>query len=138
MIVDHQQIRCSVQKFLWVIPVVVALAVHGNTLDNGFVWDDRVIIENQMPAFHTLGDVFFPGKGIEQISGVFYRPLVYLSYLIDFLLWGDNPFGFHLTNVILHLLNTLMVFSLAKWLFPGDGGAEWGVLGGALFFAVHP
>ncbi|MFH1675658.1 MAG: hypothetical protein ABIC40_01450 [bacterium] len=42
----------------------------------------------------------------------FFRPIAILSFNIDYLVWGDNPVGFHLTNIALHSLNCLLVYFL--------------------------
>jgi cytochrome c-type biogenesis protein CcmH/NrfG len=77
------------------------------------------------------------------------RPLVNVSYAVDRAVWAPEPFGFHLTNVLLHMLNVLLVFQLARrsatdrtW----RGAAQTGTkiqpdvvaLVAALLFAVHP
>src|ERR1700739_3994431 len=45
--------------------------------------------------------------------GGFFRPLFISSYVIDGRIWGGRPFGYHLTNLILHALNAFLVFNLA-------------------------
>src|SRR5436189_192212 len=42
------------------------------------------------------------------------RPLVNVSFALDYALWGARPFGFHLTNLLLHILNVLLLFRLAR------------------------
>jgi hypothetical protein len=49
--------------------------------------------------------------------GIYYRPLSELSYGIDYLIWGKNPMGYHLTNILLHLANSFMVFIVAYIIF---------------------
>jgi hypothetical protein len=46
--------------------------------------------------------------------GGFFRPVFVFSYLIDTRIWGANPLGFHLTNVIFHSLNAFLTFKLAR------------------------
>src|SRR3974390_1770103 len=41
------------------------------------------------------------------------RPLTNFSYAIDYRIWGGGPFGFHLTNLLLHALNVALLFQLA-------------------------
>src|SRR4030095_9619717 len=43
---------------------------------------------------------------------LFYRPISTLSYSLDYSIWGLNPFGYHLTDLILHILVSLSVFLL--------------------------
>src|SRR5262249_35854632 len=74
------------------------------------------------------------------------RPLVNASYALDYRLWGLAPFGYHLTSLLLHCLNALLLFLLCDRL-PGAGAAEAraGARSGravaalaAPLFAVHP
>jgi protein O-mannosyl-transferase len=68
------------------------------------------------------------------LSYGYYRPLTSLSLALDFRCWGPNPFGFHLTNLILHAASSLLVLLLARGLGAGRG-ASWAA---GLLFAVHP
>ena len=64
----------------------------------------------------------------------YFRPLISLSFFLDLLLWGMNPLGFHLTNVIFHILTSILVFLLAKFIFKKELTAF--LL--ALLFGIHP
>ena len=81
--------------------------VYLNALHNPFVYDDhRTIVDNGSirsltdPRSIVLHDVT--------------RPLVNLSYALDRAVWGPVPFGFHLTSVLLHVLNVILLFQLAR------------------------
>jgi tetratricopeptide (TPR) repeat protein len=73
-----------------------------------------------------------------------FSPLSWLSYAADYALWGLNPVGYHLTNVLLHALNAVLFFFLAGRLlraaFPAEPARklELGAVVAALAFAVHP
>jgi protein O-mannosyl-transferase len=74
-----------------------------------------------------------------------YKPAVWLTYAVDRLVWGFNPLGFHLTNILLHIANALFVYwiSLALLRRCGPGARDKGlaVAGAALvsmLFSVHP
>ncbi len=114
------------------------------TLNSGFApLDDDVNFR------YNLG---YRGLGAPQLGWMFtsrllghYIPLSWMSCGVDYLIWGMNPFGYHLTNVALHLLNSLLLLHLARmvlrraWPSPADGGAvSLGALAAALAFAVHP
>jgi protein O-mannosyl-transferase len=96
---------------------VVVLAVHARALDAPFVWDDRLLILRSPLVLqpHPLWDYFrapfwnerFDADGIR----AFFRPLVTLSYRLDYVVHGGTPFGFHLTNVLLHAAVTVLVFA---------------------------
>jgi Tfp pilus assembly protein PilF len=64
----------------------------------------------------------------------FWHPLTWLSFMLDYELHGLNPAGYHLTNLILHILSTLLLF----WLFCRMTGAVWKSAFVAALFALHP
>ena len=63
-----------------------------------------------------------------------WNPLVWLSLLFDYQFHGLNAGGYHLTNLFLHLLSSLLLF----WLFNRMTGAVWKSAFIAAFFALHP
>ncbi|MEN6422263.1 MAG: tetratricopeptide repeat protein, partial [Smithella sp.] len=64
----------------------------------------------------------------------FWHPLTWLSLMLDYQLFGLDPGGYHVTNLILHILSTLLLF----WLFHRMTGAIWPSAFIAAFFALHP
>ncbi len=120
------------------IAVFVAGFVYINSLGNGFVYDDHfVLLQNeavkQVDLFGIFGAEYWKGFA-QDGSGTYYRPLTVLSLALDYAVWADNPFGYHLTNVFLHGLTTLLVFLLCRRLLRRAVPA----LFAALLFAVHP
>jgi len=123
------------------VATLLAVLVYLNALHNLFVYDDhRVIVENA--GIQELLDL----KAIllHDVS----RPMVNLSYAIDHAIWGPEPFGFHLTNLLLHALNVALLFQLScgiveDWLRRREQSG-WPIRAGlvamvaATFFAVHP
>jgi protein O-mannosyl-transferase len=103
-----------------VLSLLAVACVYATTLDGTFVWDDRELILRSPSVRHlgTIGDYF--GRPFWQEStvthqpAVYYRPLVTLSYTVDYLLHGENPAGFHLTNVVWHLVVCALVFAGAR------------------------
>ncbi len=71
-------------------------------------------------------------------------PLAWLSYGLDYALWGLNPAGYHLTNLLLHALNAALLYRLAALLlrrvFPAEAprAVELGAAAAALAFALSP
>jgi tetratricopeptide (TPR) repeat protein len=131
------------KKTLWVIlfiiiSVLAAFAVYYNALGNGFIWDDPIVLKRQVSAFRSATDIFFPPAGIPQFGLHYYRPLVMLSYIVDEAIWGKTPFGFHLTVVLLHLVNTILIFFLCQFILKKFEYGPIGAFIGALVFAVHP
>jgi tetratricopeptide (TPR) repeat protein len=123
-------------RCLWIwLPLGLAALASLNTLGAGFVWDDsHLIVTNTLvrqasplPALAT--DFWQEGER----SG-FYRPLVSLSYFMEFRLWRLRPGGYHAANLAYHLGAVLAVTLAARALFPGLVAAA--VAG--IVFGVHP
>ena len=64
----------------------------------------------------------------------YYRPLTYVSFLIDRSIWGLNPLGFNITNLILHIAVALTFYLLMAELFK----KEYYAFIAALIFSLHP
>lgn len=96
-----------------IIIVVVSVLVYLCALGNNFVYDDTFTITNNylirawdgIPTLFT--NDYFTASG--ELS---YRPVVTLSYFVDYFIWQLNPLGYHLTNVVLHTLNSVLLFFL--------------------------
>lgn len=125
------------------IILVCVASVFGPATHFDFVWDDRIFLLGE-DAYETfdLRRIFF-----SLANRVEYLPIRDLSYALDYTLWGENPFGFHLTNLLLYLLNTacvyLMTLRLMTTLFAEkravpERRAEDVALFTTLLFAVHP
>jgi tetratricopeptide (TPR) repeat protein len=117
----------------------LALLVYLNSLGGGFVWDDRFLVLNnpRVQSLHHLGDLLtsdYVFVAETDLAYGYFRPLASLSLVADWAIWGADPRGFHLTNVLLHAAATLLAALLAARLGL-DRAAAWAV--GALF-AVHP
>jgi len=86
---------------------------------NQFVWDDHEFIVNN-PSIRNIFPLarFFKSQGlivrgkIHPISGS--RPLMALSIALDYAVWKLNPFGYHLTNLILHILCVIVGFFMIR------------------------
>lgn len=103
----------SIVFLLILVVFIFTLLTYINTLKNGFIWDDEyLVLENSyIKSFRYIKDIFKRNTGFSSGNlNNFYRPLQELSNMIDYFLWGRNPMGFHLTNIILHSLTSVMVF----------------------------
>lgn len=126
----------------WSIVVLIALAsigLYANTLGNAFLWDDKFLIVGN-PRIRSLRHLpslfasdFSAPSDVHGKSG-YYRPATMGSYAADYAVWGMNPKGFHLTNVLVHTLNVVLVYALAFLLLRNRLASA---LAGGIF-AVHP
>lgn len=122
------------------IAVVVATFVAFiPALSNGFVsWDDDYMI---------VDNPYFRGFGWKQLRWIFvgswdtyYLPLSWLSYAVDYALWGLNPAGFHLTSLLLHCACAAVFCLLSARLWPPASSLDRALAAGfaALVFSLHP
>ena len=121
---------------------VLGILVYLNALDNPFVYDDfPLIVENTA----ILGSPDLQSVIVRDMT----RPIVSVSYAFDTWAWGQRPLGYHVTNVLLHTINVLLVFFVALLAVedrkrqPGQtmGVASSPVVTGfiaAALLAVHP
>jgi Tfp pilus assembly protein PilF len=127
---------------------VLTIAVFANSLRNKFVnWDDpALVLENEdvksLAPGHVLA-LFAPRLGET------YQPLRVLSYAVDYKIWGENPFGYHLINTLLHGVAAFLFFLLCCELQLQIGKPEplaenkssqvrLVALAAALLFLLHP
>ena len=131
--------------------LLVALAgacfsAYFNTLSNGFVYDDEdQVVSNpwirdvrSLPKIFTSNAWAYTGEVAN-----YYRPVMHVVYMACFHLFGLDPAGFHLVNVLLHSLNTILVYSVLLLLLDRHGpgnvrGHAGSAFLGALLFATHP
>jgi len=103
------------------------------------VWDDQILVTQQLPSFQSVADILQPPAGIPQWSYAYYRPVVVVSYLLDAWLFGPgSAIGPHAMNVLYHLLTTLGVGLLALRLLGRSTEGELAAIAAATLFAVHP
>jgi tetratricopeptide (TPR) repeat protein len=124
--------------------VLVVLCFHP-VLDNGFVTfdDDAALTEN--PHYRGLSPAHLAWMFTTFHLG-HYQPLSWLTHGLVYVIWGMDPVGYHLVNLILHAANAvlaylLIVALLSLWFPAPDTNLRWlrGAAGvGALFFALHP
>src|SRR5437667_2366884 len=130
-----------------VIPLVIAFSTFAAflpTLQNQLVsWDDdKNFLEN--PHYRGLGWTHLRWMWTTHLGH--YIPLTWMTLGLDYLLWGMNPVGYHLTNLLLHAANAVVFFFVVRRLLaralpsPSEHGYALAVSSGvaALVFAIHP
>ena len=111
--------------------VLLVLVAYLPAFSGGFVWDDWILVTEPLirrwdgiiPIWLSPAELRYEGH---------YWPFVYTSFWIEHKLWGLHPAGYHAVNILLHAVNTLLIWRLLLRLaVPG----AWLV---AAVFAVHP
>lgn len=121
-----------------VLVVLLALVVFMPSLRYGFVWDDLTLVQNNqfLQPHSSLGSFLgrdFTELTFGKIGGFFYRPLFALTLWADAVVWGQQPVGFHLTNLLLHGLVVGLLWLVVRRLSDPLAATLASVL-----FAVHP
>jgi tetratricopeptide (TPR) repeat protein len=126
--------------YCYLIIIAVTYIVFQNSLSNEFVFDDEsVIVGNaSIQSLDNIPKFFTADEGFHKVIGRYYRPVVSATYAIDFAIWGLDPYGFHLTNVMIHIIACLLLFKIFTVLFWRYKYRNLFSLLSALIFAVHP
>ncbi len=119
---------------VYIVLTLAAVAVFWQVYQYDFVnIDDNIYVteNSHIQSGITLDGVIwaFSTKYAE-----LWNPLIWISFMLDYQLYGLNAGGYHLTNLILHILSTLLLF----WLFNRMTGMIWRSAFVAALFALHP
>jgi tetratricopeptide (TPR) repeat protein len=98
-------------------------------MNGKFIWDDDAYVQNNalLRSDDGLRQIWFSFNQPSQ-----YFPMVYTSFRFEYALWGLNPLGYHITNIMLHAVNALLLWWVLRRLsVPGAWLA-------AAIFALHP
>lgn len=129
----------------WIVPLVLGLItvlVFLPVLWNDFVaWDDPT---------NLIDNLEYRGFGWKQLHWMLttvhmghYVPLTWLSFDLDYALWGMNPLGYHLTNLLLHAAGVVLFYLVARALLAkatafSRPALVVGAATAAMFFGIHP
>src|SRR5437899_2249960 len=124
--------------YRWLLPVALLVALgavaYWNSTDAPFVFDDLETIQRN--GYVRFGSHFSPSELLHT------RSLLFLTFMFNNWLGGQNVFGYHILNVVLHLLNGMLIFAIAVRIFRRIGAEETTArmyaFCAAAFFLVHP
>src|SRR4051794_22825779 len=120
------------RKSAWIFGAFLVLAAaiaYQQVWHAGYIWDDDSYVTKNatLRDLHGLWRIWFELAATPQ-----YYPLVHSSFWIEYHLWGLNPLGYHLVNLVLHALAAVLLWrALIRLGIPGAWLA-------AAIFAVHP
>lgn len=123
--------------YLYLIVSLLAFISFINTLTHGFVFDDEIFILKSpfIQDWRNLFSIFsadylkHPWDSLDVN-----RPLMVISLILDFSIWGFNPIGYHLTNLALHVASSIVLLYLLNFIF-SDVKIPFIA---AILFAIHP
>lgn len=131
-----------------IILVVVTFIAFSACLSAGFVGDDEVLfVQNTFykdpgnfqllftkDYLTTSSELYLHPKPNLGSGSVAYRPVLSSTFFLDYSIWQLDPYGYHLTNVVLHIINVLLVYCLCTLIVDRKNIA----LLSSLLFSVHP
>ncbi len=147
---NQTPVRTDLKLFLGVLLLVtVALLVYQQTAAHALVWDSKYyLLGNKHISRFNAENLIWMLKSLEYYN---WHPLTWVSWALDYQMYGGlDPWGFHLSNNIIHSLNGSLVFILAMVVFglndPGsksypintDNRSLIAAFLAALMFVVHP
>lgn len=104
--------------FVFCSILIAGLIAYSTSFNNEFLFDDNShVVENRairsfanIPLAFSRHLTYFGGDS----EGYFFRPIETVTFMVDYFLWGLDPFGYHLTNALLHIVVALLVYSLTR------------------------
>ena len=119
---------------IWLILITAVLLVYWQVGDHEFInYDDNVYITDNAQVQKGLTSNGIIWAFTTSHTGN-WHPLTWISHMLDCELYGLNPGGHHLTNVLLHMANAILLFVVLRWMT----GAIWRSGLVAALFALHP
>jgi hypothetical protein len=129
---SHRMKSARHWRWMGAIAIVAITAIaYIPSMQGGFIWDDDDYVVNRTVVHDPggLDDIWFQPRATPQ-----YYPMVFTTFWIEHRLWGLHPTGYHIVNVALHILNSLLLWLILRRLGFGDA-VSWAA---AAIFAVHP
>jgi len=134
---------------LWaVLPVVLLVVItclaYANAWPNTLLVDDKLFVNYEaFSDFSAIPRYFVEDAWVARgVSGGLYRPMLFVSITLDANLFGDWAAGYHLVNVLLHVVLTLLVYTFIARLLEMDdktaSSSAYIAFLAALVFAIHP
>lgn len=129
------------KKILLLVFLVLSIFItYSQSLFNGYFYDDRnLIVENPLVVNHKFLDIwktdlFETTRGQSQ----YFRPMVVSLFALEYLISGDNPIFYHLTNIVLHILCVLLLWKFSQLIFEKLKINKIYAFFPAFLFALHP
>jgi len=122
--------------------MLVSCLIYSDVIHHEFVYDDyELVVNNAAIRDFSLNGIFSLFKNRDYAN---FLPIRMLSYSLDYLIWKENPVGYHITNIVLHAMNSALVIIFTSLLLNKSnrrekkGANAFSAVAAGLFFAVHP
>jgi tetratricopeptide (TPR) repeat protein len=135
------------KSLVFTLITLISAALYANTLKNGFVYDDEAMIAQNI-LISDMNNIWklFGKEYLDLSAEKSYRPVVTFTYFLDYMLYGLKPWGYHLTNVLLHSVNGILLYMFLTLLYynsvresgiKSQGFTTWPLVV-TLLFVTHP
>lgn len=127
----------KISLFQIALIIILGLFIYANSLNGAFLWDDEFLVKDNIciKNFSKMPYIFTESIGMGAgREGPCYRPLQMFTYMFDYSVWQLNVFGYHLTNVLLHIFAALAIFWFINLLYSNKLLAFLT----SILFVVHP
>lgn len=106
----------------------------------GLLFDDKMMAERSLPLYRTMGDAFSIPQGAGTVQPAFFRPLLWLTFMLDRALSSAGTYlvTAHAATLLYQLAAVLLLFALARELFSDEPLRDLGAGFAALVFAALP
>lgn len=135
---SNKKIKSNLKYGILLLLLILTFITYKQVLNNGYVWDDNIFfqerynIKNGILNWKTISQTVLPNAS-------YFRPLVFLTYIIEIKIFGLNPFYMHLNNLLIHLINIILAYRLAFiFLKNSEDRSHIIPLIIASIFALHP
>lgn len=123
------------KAIFWII--VLGILIYANMLFNSFIGDDFVQISNNI-LIHSITNIpyiFTQGPTYDTSGQInnYYKPILTTSFTILYAIFGENTFGYHFFQLILHIGNAILVYFLFRYFFKKELSFFL-----SIFFLLHP
>ena len=123
------------EKVILIIIGIIAFFSFINTFQNPFVWDDtgRIVENGYIKRLDNLS-LLFSSKYLSYFRETTYRPLYTLTLFLNYHFFKLNVYGWRIFNIFVHILNTILIYFLIRYIFKNRTISSIT----ALIFAIHP
>ena len=119
---------CSQELWAALLVFLALIIVYLPAIKGGFIWDDNNhVTKPELRSLHGLWRIWFEVGATQQ-----YYPLLHSAFWLEYRLWKDNPVGYHVVNLLLHVSAATMLFVILRRLKIA------GAILAAAIFALHP
>jgi tetratricopeptide (TPR) repeat protein len=124
----------------YILIAFIGILLYANTIGNRYSLDDDFVIYkkayNEQSFINSISEIFKSHYSVTDKSKYEYRPIVKITFAIEFFLWGNNPHLSHCVNLVIFILTLFILFKILHRLFYEK--YPWLPLLITMVFAAHP